>query len=121
MAFASATSTSDASARAAGGVPAAALARRFADLRAADRRALVCYVTAGHPDPERSVTLLQALQEAGANVLEVGLPFSDPRGNVLYPGHLIDLGEQEGGVYRRTIIKTADPERYGIRVGDFYV
>ena len=46
---------------------------------------------------------------------------SDPQGNVLYPGHLLDLGEQESGVYRRTIIKTADPDRYGIRVGDFYV
>ena len=72
MASASATSTSDASASSAG------LARRFAELRAADRRALVCYVTAGHPDPERSVALLQALEEAGADVLEVGLPFSDP-------------------------------------------
>ncbi|MFN8581859.1 MAG: HD domain-containing protein [Gemmatimonadaceae bacterium] len=47
---------------------------------------------------------------------------SDDRGNVLYPGHLVDLSEQtEGGVYRRTIIKTEDPDRYGINVGDYFV
>ena len=78
MASASATSSSDAAARARGRPPAAAPARRFDAPRAAGRRALVCYVTAGHPDPERSVALLQALEDAGADVLEVGLPFSDP-------------------------------------------
>jgi len=35
-------------------------------------------MTAGHPDVERSVALLQGLQEAGADVIEVGVPFSDP-------------------------------------------
>jgi tryptophan synthase alpha chain len=55
-----------------------ALTRRFTELRAAHRKALVCYVTAGHPDPASSVALLRALQDAGADVLEVGVPFSDP-------------------------------------------
>jgi tryptophan synthase alpha chain len=55
-----------------------AIARRFADLRSAGRRALVCYVTAGHPDPERSVALLQGLEAAGADVIELGVPFSEP-------------------------------------------
>ena len=54
------------------------LSTRFAALRAAGRRALVPYVTAGHPDPARSVALLQALAEAGADAIEVGVPFSDP-------------------------------------------
>ena len=54
------------------------LTERFTALRAAGRRALVCYVTAGHPDRARSVALLQGLAEAGADVLEVGVPFSDP-------------------------------------------
>ena len=54
------------------------LADRFARLRAEGRRALVCYVTAGHPDPERSVALLRGLADAGADVIEVGVPFSDP-------------------------------------------
>ena len=38
----------------------------------------MCYVTAGHPDPERSVALLAGLENAGADVIEVGVPFSDP-------------------------------------------
>ena len=54
------------------------LTQRFAALRAANRRALVCYVTAGHPDRARSLALLRGLADAGADVLEVGVPFSDP-------------------------------------------
>jgi len=54
------------------------IARRFAELRAANRCAFVPYITAGHPDPARSVALLQGLESVGADVLEVGIPFSDP-------------------------------------------
>jgi tryptophan synthase alpha chain len=55
-----------------------AIARRFAQLKAEGRRAFVPYVTAGHPDPERSVALLQGLEASGADIVEVGVPFSDP-------------------------------------------
>lgn len=54
------------------------IARRFAGLRARNRRALVPYITAGHPDSERTVDLLRGLEGAGADVIELGLPFSDP-------------------------------------------
>ncbi len=54
------------------------LTDRFTALRAGGRRALVCYATAGHPDPDSSVALWQALEGTGADVLEVGVPFSDP-------------------------------------------
>jgi tryptophan synthase alpha chain len=54
------------------------LGQRFADLRARRRPALVCYVTAGHPDESRSVDLLRGLAAAGADAIEVGIPFSDP-------------------------------------------
>lgn len=47
-------------------------------LRAEGRRALVCYVTAGHPTPADSVRLIRELPAAGCDVLEVGIPFSDP-------------------------------------------
>jgi len=47
---------------------------------------------------------------------------SDDRGNILYPGELADLTEQvSSGVFRRTIIKTEQPERYGITVGDYFL
>jgi tryptophan synthase alpha chain len=55
-----------------------AIALRFAQLRREGRRAFVPYVTAGHPDRARSVELLQGLEAAGADVVEVGVPFSDP-------------------------------------------
>lgn len=51
---------------------------RFAALSAEGRSALVIYVTAGHPDPARSIALMQAAEANGADVLEVGVPFSDP-------------------------------------------
>ncbi|HVT38111.1 MAG TPA: tryptophan synthase subunit alpha [Gemmatimonadaceae bacterium] len=54
------------------------LTERFVALRAERRRALVCYVTAGHPDRSRSLALLRGLAGAGADVLELGVPFSDP-------------------------------------------
>jgi hypothetical protein len=47
---------------------------------------------------------------------------SDEQGNVTRPGTLIDLADRnENGVFLRTIIKTENPERYGIRVGDYFV
>ncbi|HEY2064899.1 MAG TPA: HD domain-containing phosphohydrolase [Gemmatimonadaceae bacterium] len=47
---------------------------------------------------------------------------TDQQGNIMHPGDLVDLAEQSAeGVYLRTIIKTEDPERYGVRVGDYFV
>jgi tryptophan synthase alpha chain len=53
-------------------------ASRFAALRRADRKALVVYLTAGHPDFDRSVELLRGVAASGADIIEVGVPFSDP-------------------------------------------
>ncbi len=52
--------------------------RRFEALREDGRRALVVYLTAGHPDPASSLDLMHAVVEAGADVVEIGVPFSDP-------------------------------------------
>ncbi len=51
--------------------------RRFAALKQAERVALVPYVTAGHPLPESTVPVLHAAVRAGADLLEIGMPFSD--------------------------------------------
>jgi tryptophan synthase alpha chain len=52
--------------------------RRFRNLRAAGRKALIPFVTAGFPRPGVTVPLLHRLVEAGADVIELGVPFSDP-------------------------------------------
>src|SRR5712692_4706014 len=51
---------------------------RFASLASARRKALIPYITAGDPHPSLTVALLRTLVEAGADILELGVPFSDP-------------------------------------------
>jgi tryptophan synthase alpha chain len=51
---------------------------RFADLKAEGRAALVTFVTAGDPGYDTSLKLLRALPGAGADVIELGMPFTDP-------------------------------------------
>ncbi len=54
------------------------IAARFEELRRARRKALIPYITAGDPSPQMTVPLLHALVEAGADIVELGVPFSDP-------------------------------------------
>ena len=54
------------------------LAGHFENLRTAGRRALIPYITAGYPEPARTAELLDALAASGADVIELGVPFSDP-------------------------------------------
>jgi tryptophan synthase alpha chain len=51
---------------------------RFEALARAKRKALIPYITAGDPSPHLTVPLLHALVEAGSDILELGVPFSDP-------------------------------------------
>ena len=50
----------------------------FEQLQAQGRTALIPYVTAGDPNPELSVPIMHALAEQGADIIELGIPFSDP-------------------------------------------
>ena len=52
--------------------------RRFAELRAAKRAGLIAFITAGDPDAGTSAALLAALPGAGADIVELGMPFTDP-------------------------------------------
>jgi tryptophan synthase alpha chain len=58
--------------------PRTALARVFASCAEQGRAALVPYVTAGHPSPADTPAVLRMLAEEGADVIELGIPFSDP-------------------------------------------
>jgi len=54
------------------------LDQTFADLKAQGRKALIPFITCGDPFPEKTVDLMLAMAEAGADVIELGVPFSDP-------------------------------------------
>lgn len=51
---------------------------RFAERQAEGRATLIPYLTAGFPSPSLTLPLMEALHEAGADILELGIPFSDP-------------------------------------------
>ena len=54
------------------------IATRFATLRRTNRAALIPFITAGDPLPDATVALMHALVDAGADLIELGVPFSDP-------------------------------------------
>ena len=54
------------------------LSSTFAACSAANRAALVTFMTAGDPDPDTSFALLRKIPEAGADIIELGMPFTDP-------------------------------------------
>src|SRR3546814_899817 len=80
------------------------IARRFEELRRSGKRALVCYVTAGHPDRARSVELLQSIERAGADVIELGVPFSDPMAD----GPVIQASSQQALEHGMTLDGSLD-------------
>jgi tryptophan synthase alpha chain len=81
--------------------------RKFAALKAEGRAALVTFITAGDPEPETSLAILQALPAAGADVVELGMPFTDPMAD----GPAIQLSSQRALKSRQTLRKTLDMVR----------
>ena len=77
---------------------------RFAALKTEDRAALVTFVTAGDPDPETSLAILHALPAAGADVIEIGMPFTDPMAD----GPAIQMSSQRALRAGQTLKKTLD-------------
>lgn len=71
------------------------IAGRFDSLRARGRRALVTFVTAGDPEPSVTLPLMHAMVEAGADIIELGVPFSDPMAD----GPVIQLGNERALVH----------------------
>ncbi len=76
--------------------------RRFAKLKAEGRPALVNFITAGDPDLATSQAILDALPEAGSDVIELGMPFSDP----MAEGVPIQLATQRSLAQGHTMEKT---------------
>ena len=76
--------------------------QRFAACAAENRPALVTFVMAGDPDLEASSRILAALPGAGADVIELGMPFSDPMAD----GPVIQLAGQRALKAGQTLRKT---------------
>ena len=76
----------------------------FAGLRAARRTGLVAYVTAGDPDLERSAAVIRAVDRGGADVIELGVPFSDP----LADGPVIQRATERALAAGATLSKVLD-------------
>jgi tryptophan synthase alpha chain len=76
--------------------------KRFAELKREGRAGLVTFVTAGDPDYTASLEILKGLPEAGADVIELGMPFSDPMAD----GPAIQASSQRALAAGQTMRKT---------------
>ncbi len=89
------------------------LQQRFAELKAEGRSALVTFVTAGDPGYEASLEILKGLPNAGADVIELGMPFTDPMAD----GVAIQLATLRALEAGQTLAKTLQMVRE-FRVGN---
>jgi tryptophan synthase alpha chain len=87
--------------------------RRFAELKREGRSGLVAFITAGDPDHDTSLAILKGLPSAGADIVELGMPFSDPMAD----GPAIQASSQRALKAGQTIKKTLAMVR-DFRAGD---
>jgi tryptophan synthase alpha chain len=80
------------------------IGRLFDRLRGEGRAGLIAYVTAGDPDPGRTAGIVAALERGGADLIELGVPFSDP----IADGPVIQRGAERALKAGMTVAKTLD-------------
>jgi tryptophan synthase alpha chain len=86
------------------------IGRLFERLRAEQRPALIAYITAGDPSPDRTPALVAALERGGADLIELGVPFSDP----IADGPVIQRGSEralKAGTRVATVLEIASQIR----------
>ncbi len=88
------------------------IGERFASLRARGERALIPFLTAGDPDLATTESLVLALAEAGADLVEIGIPFSDPLGDGPVIQRANERALRSGSSLRRVLelVKTLRPQ-----------
>jgi tryptophan synthase alpha chain len=82
------------------------LVRRFAELRARNEKGLVIYLTAGDPSLEETPELLAEVARAGADVIELGVPWSDPSADGVVIQHAMERALAGGGAGHDTVAKS---------------
>ena len=83
----------------------------FRRLRAQRQAALIPFLTAGDPDLHTTPELLRVAEESGADLLEIGVPFSDPTADGPVLQHSADIGRQAGASLGRVLELVADFRR----------
>ena len=83
------------------------LETKFQQLAAAGEKAFVAFITAGDPDIETSRKILHGLPKAGADIIELGMPFTDPMAD----GPSIQLASQRALAAGQTLVGTLDMVR----------
>jgi tryptophan synthase alpha chain len=78
------------------------ISEKFSELRKKDEGALICYIMAGDPTAEQTGEIVKALVNGGADIIELGFPFSDP----VADGPTIQVAGQ------RALAAGMDTERY---------
>ncbi len=79
------------------------LAETFASLKSYDRKAFIAYVAAGDPSFDLSLEIMHALADTGADVIELGLPFSDPLADGIVNQMAADRALKSGMTSARTL------------------
>src|SRR5262250_2391320 len=82
------------------------IAKMFDGLARDGRKGLIAYITAGDPSPDRTASLVAALERGGADLIELGVPFSDP----IADGPVIQRGTEralKAGTTLRSVLEIA--------------
>lgn len=80
------------------------IGKRFEQLRRDGRKALIPFITAGDPQPDVTVGLMHALVRAGADVIELGVPFSDPMAD----GPVIQRASERALAYKVSLARVLE-------------
>ena len=80
------------------------LAAKFAELAATGRKALIPFITAGDPNPEFTVPMMHAMVKAGVDVIELGVPFSDPMAD----GPVIQRASERALAHKMSLRRTLE-------------
>lgn len=80
------------------------LATKFAEFKKTGHKALIPFITAGDPNPEFTVPMMHAMVEVGADIIELGVPFSDPMAD----GPVIQRASERALAHKMSLRRTLD-------------